>query len=150
MTAKSKSKASTKQERFIEEAVANIEARTRREIEELRARVEDGIDEVTTKASARANKLEAAFDKRVAQAYNRMGMPSRADIETLENKLDSLIEAVEALSKQNGATTGDSSAKRAPAKSASAKKASAKKASTKKAPAKKAAPKKAARKSAKK
>jgi poly(hydroxyalkanoate) granule-associated protein len=75
-------------------------------------------DGMSNKAGAQWDKLESIFEERVAKALNKMGVPSRKDI-------DALIKRIDTLSAKVGA-------KAAPAKKAAAKPAS-------KAPAKRAA-----------
>jgi poly(hydroxyalkanoate) granule-associated protein len=87
---------------------------------------------VTDKAGAQWDKLESIFEARVAKALNRLGVPSRQDIETLIKRIDEL-----------SARTGG--AKAAPAKKSSAR---ATKASPAAKPAAKTAVKRAARKTA--
>ncbi len=102
MAAKRKKPSQTKSDNFIEQAINNIEERARKELEDLRGRVESGFEEVSRTTTARASKLESAFDKRVAQAYNRLGLPSKSDIDALEQKIDKLQRAVNDLKKQSG------------------------------------------------
>jgi poly(hydroxyalkanoate) granule-associated protein len=87
---------------------------------------------VTDKAGAQWDKLESIFEARVAKALNRLGVPSRQDI-------DALIKRLVELSARTGG------AKAAPAKKAPAR---AAKASTAAKPAAKPAAKRAARKTA--
>jgi len=75
-------------------------------------------DGMSNKAGAQWDKLESIFEERVAKALNKMGVPSRKDI-------DALIKRIDVLSAQVGG------------KAAAAKKAAAKPAA--KAPAKRAA-----------
>ena len=67
---------------------------------------------VTDKAGAQWDKLESIFEARVAKALNRLGVPSRQDIETLIQRIDEL-----------SARTGGAkaAAKKAPAKRAARK-----------------------------
>jgi poly(hydroxyalkanoate) granule-associated protein len=69
-------------------------------------------DGMSNKAGAQWDKLESIFEERVAKALNKMGVPSRKDI-------DALIKRIDALSAKVGG-------KAAPAKKAAAKKAPAK------------------------
>jgi len=69
-------------------------------------------DGMSNKAGAQWDKLESIFEERVAKALNKMGVPSRKDI-------DALIKRIDALSAKVGG-------KAAPAKRAAAKKAPAK------------------------
>jgi len=79
-------------------------------------------DGMSNKAGAQWDKLESIFEERVAKALNKMGVPSRKDI-------DALIQRIDALSAQVGGKTA--------AKPAAARKSAAKPAA--KAPAKRAA-----------
>ena len=79
-------------------------------------------DGVSSKAGAQWDKLESIFEERVAKALNKMGVPSRKDIDTLIGRIDEL-----------SAKVGRKAAvKQAPAKKAAARPAA-------KAPAKRAA-----------
>jgi len=49
----------------------------------------------SVKAKLNLDKIEEAFDARVAAALNRIGIPSRRDVAALSAKLDSLSEALE-------------------------------------------------------
>jgi poly(hydroxyalkanoate) granule-associated protein len=64
-------------------------------------------DGMSNKAGAQWDKLESIFEERVAKALNKMGVPSRKDI-------DALIKRIDILSAQVGA-------KATPAKKAAAK-----------------------------
>jgi len=87
---------------------------------------------VTDKAGAQWDKLESIFEARVAKALNRLGVPSRKDI-------DALIKRIDELSARTGGAMA-APAKKAPARAA--------KASTAAKPAAKPAAKRAARKTA--
>jgi poly(hydroxyalkanoate) granule-associated protein len=64
-------------------------------------------DGMSNKAGAQWDKLESIFEERVAKALNKMGVPSRKDIDTL-------IKRIDALSAKVGGKAG--AAKKAPAK----------------------------------
>ncbi len=66
-------------------------------------------DGMSNKAGAQWDKLESIFEERVAKALNKMGVPSRKDIDTLVKRIDELSAKV--------------GAKAAPAKKAPAKRA---------------------------
>jgi poly(hydroxyalkanoate) granule-associated protein len=80
---------------------------------------------VTDKAGAQWDKLESIFEARVEKALNKMGVPSRKDI-------DALIKRIDELSSKTGRTV-KAAAKKAPARASSAKTA-VKKAVAKRAP----------------
>ncbi len=102
-----------KQDTFIEQAIANIEERAKKEIDDLRERIEGGIEDMSSRANRRTSKLEEAFDKRVAQAYNRLGLPSKADIDLLEAKIDKLQKTVTALKQDKVKKTAPTTRKKA-------------------------------------
>jgi poly(hydroxyalkanoate) granule-associated protein len=68
-------------------------------------------DGMSNKAGAQWDKLESIFEERVAKALNKMGVPSRKDI-------DALIKRIDALSAQ---VASKAAAKAAPARKAAAK-----------------------------
>jgi poly(hydroxyalkanoate) granule-associated protein len=61
------------------------------ELDELNDDFADAVDGV----DSRLVKIENAFDRRVASALNRIGIPSRHDVETLSAKLDGLTALLE-------------------------------------------------------
>ncbi len=77
-------------------------------------------DGVSGKAGAQWDKLETIFEERVAKALNKMGVPSRKDIDALIKRIDEL-----------NAKVGGTSKARKPAAKAPAKKAPAKRAARK-------------------
>jgi poly(hydroxyalkanoate) granule-associated protein len=114
-----------------------------------RSLAEDKVGLVTAKATNTWDKLEGAFETRVAQALQGLGVPSRHDIEALSDRVAQLSEAVEALGgkparkakstvkatvkasvkatpKTAARTTTTTPAKAAPAKASAAKASSAK------------------------
>ena len=104
---------------------------------EVESRFEPVLDkgkEVEKQATQNWDRLEGFFEERVAGVLDRLGIPSREDIDSLNRRVQSLSRQVAALEKK---------AKPAAARKAPAKKAPAKKAAVKKAAPKKAAPKKA-------
>lgn len=52
--------------------------------------VKSNVSSVKGKVEGRLDKIEKAFDTRVASALNRIGIPSKQDIEVLSAKLDEL------------------------------------------------------------
>jgi poly(hydroxyalkanoate) granule-associated protein len=103
------------------------------------------LDQMRDKSNLR--KLQGAFDSRVADAMDRLNVPSKNDIDKINTKLNKILRAVESKPKAPVKKAA------APAKRKTAKKVTrktAKKAPAKKAPAKKAPAKKAPAKSTKK
>ncbi|NBB13062.1 phasin family protein [Pseudomonas sp. SLFW] len=76
-------------------------------IEAANSEIDSAKDEVTgeiTKAKGRVevqlDKIESAFDRRVAGALNRIGIPSKHDVETLSAKLDELTALLERVARK--------------------------------------------------
>jgi poly(hydroxyalkanoate) granule-associated protein len=72
-------------------------------------------DGVSDKAGAQWDKLETIFEERVAKALNKMGVPSRKDIDALIKRIDELNAKVGGAPKA-AAKTAKAPAKKAPAK----------------------------------
>lgn len=69
-----------------------------KELEAANSHIEDARDEVAQvkgKVEVQLDKLEKLFDVRVASALNRIGIPSRHDVDALSAKLDKLTALVE-------------------------------------------------------
>ena len=98
------------------------------------------LDQMRDKSNLR--KLQGAFDSRVADAMDRLNVPSKNDIDKINTKLNKILRAVESKPKAPAKKAA------APAKRKTAKKVTRK--TAKKAPAKKAPAKKVRAKSAKK
>jgi len=52
------------------------------------------------RVEAQLDKIESAFDRRVASALNRIGIPSKHDVETLSAKLDELTALLERVARK--------------------------------------------------
>lgn len=91
--------------------------------------VQEAVHEMREDAESRAEglldrvpkltKLQSAFDKRVADAMDRLYVPSKNDIDKINKKLDKILKAIEPPKAKKPA------ARKAPAKKAVAKKAPA-------------------------
>jgi len=55
----------------------------------------DDVAQTVDAVESRLSKIENAFDRRVASALNRIGIPSRHDVDTLSAKLDGLTALLE-------------------------------------------------------
>ncbi len=95
-------------------------------ISEVASKMTSVADGVTSKAGAQWDKLESIFEERVAKALNKLGVPSRSDVDALIARIDSL----------NAKMGGSSKKSVAPARSTNAGRAAASKPAT---PAKRAA-----------
>ena len=135
--------------------------KTSKKTETLIDDVQDAIRDMTDDAQDRASgllnlvrgktklkKLQGAFDSRVADAMDRLNVPSKNDVDAINSKLNKILRMLDDKPKAKKAPARKVSAKKTPAKKAAAKKAPARKVSTKKAPVKKAAAKKAPAKAA--
>lgn len=60
------------------------------QIESQFSGVKSSVAEVKGKVEVQIDKIEKAFDTRVASALNRLGIPSKQDVEALSAKLDEL------------------------------------------------------------
>ncbi len=69
------------------------------QIDNVKVDVKDRVEGVKGKVEERFTKIEHAFDRRVASGLNRLGIPSRHDIDTLSAKLDLLNEVLERAAK---------------------------------------------------
>jgi len=67
-------------------------------LEAANAEIDEAKDEVSSfkgRVEVQLDKVEKAFDSRVASALNRIGIPSKHDVETLSAKLDELTALLE-------------------------------------------------------
>ncbi|MBU0807429.1 MULTISPECIES: phasin family protein [Pseudomonas] len=60
------------------------------QIDSVKNTVTSNVSSVKDKFEGRLDKIEKAFDNRVASALNRLGIPSKQDVEVLSAKLDEL------------------------------------------------------------
>lgn len=93
----------------VQEAVQEIK-------EDATSKAEGLFDQV--RESSQVTRISSVFDERVAGTLKRMAVPSKADIEVLNDKIDRLIELVEAQAPKKAAAK-KTTAKKAPAKKAS-------------------------------
>ncbi|GGU77267.1 hypothetical protein GCM10009504_37930 [Pseudomonas laurentiana] len=63
--------------------------------------VKDEISGVKGKVEVQLDKIEKAFDTRVASALNRIGIPSKHDVETLSAKLNELTALLEHVARKH-------------------------------------------------
>ena len=74
-----------------EEVESQVMQKTEEAVEGLKNRLEEVKDQVTKNW----NKLEKAFQKRVARALHRLGIPSREDIQDLAKQVNALQESIQ-------------------------------------------------------
>ena len=73
-------------------------------LEAANAEIDEVKSEVSTfkgKVEVQLDKVEKAFDTRVASALNRIGIPSKHDVETLSAKLDELTALLERVARKS-------------------------------------------------
>lgn len=69
------------------------------QVEAANDSVKSSVSSVKGKVEVQLDKVEKAFDTRVASALNRIGIPSRQDVEALSAKLDELSSVLERVAK---------------------------------------------------
>lgn len=79
-----------------------VEKRGKKRVDQQLDAANNQIDEATVQVSRvrgkveiQLDKIEKAFDARVARALNRLGIPSKHDVEALSIKLEQLTELLE-------------------------------------------------------
>ena len=73
-------------------------------LEAANSEIDEAKSEVNTfkgKVEVQLDKVEKAFDSRVASALNRIGIPSKHDVETLSAKLDELTALLERVARKS-------------------------------------------------
>ncbi|NLU13668.1 MAG: phasin family protein [Gammaproteobacteria bacterium] len=71
-----------------------------KKIDAVNERVDDLKSDAVQAVEGRLEQIENAFDQRVARALNRLGMPSRHDLDALSVRLEQLSALVEHAVKQ--------------------------------------------------
>ena len=73
-------------------------------LEAANAEIDDAATQVSSfkgRVEVQLDKVEKAFDNRVASALNRIGIPSKHDVETLSAKLDELTALLERVARKS-------------------------------------------------
>ncbi|OOH82763.1 poly(3-hydroxyalkanoate) granule-associated protein PhaI [Pseudomonas koreensis] len=73
-------------------------------LEAANAEIDEAKGEVSSfkgRIEVQLDKVEKAFDSRVASALNRIGIPSKHDVETLSAKLDELTALLERVARKS-------------------------------------------------
>lgn len=65
------------------------------QIDSVKTTVTSNVNSLKGKVEVQLDKIEKAFDSRVASALNRLGIPSKQDVEVLSAKLDELSALLE-------------------------------------------------------
>ena len=106
---KFRKEASKKTDKMIDDVQKNVRGMS----EGAQDKAEGLLDRVRDRTNI--TKLQSAFDKRVADAMDRLNVPSKNDIDKINKKLDKILKAIEPKAKKPAA-------KKAPAKKAAAEK----------------------------
>ncbi|MBC3952990.1 MULTISPECIES: phasin family protein [Pseudomonas] len=72
-------------------------------VDAANSEIDSAKDELTSvkgRVEVQLDKIESAFDRRVASALNRIGIPSKHDVETLSAKLDELTALLERVARK--------------------------------------------------
>jgi poly(hydroxyalkanoate) granule-associated protein len=75
----------------------DVEARTRKIADETVESVKSKVDEMKGLASDRWDKLEEMFEDRVSRVLNRLGVPTKEDIEELSRRVEALNKNIKKL-----------------------------------------------------
>jgi poly(hydroxyalkanoate) granule-associated protein len=125
-------KKTTKQ---TESLIDNVQDAIRDMSDDAQSKATGLLDQVRGKSNL--SKLQGAFDTRVADAMDRLNVPSKNDIDKINRKLNKILRALDDKPKAapkkpvaKKATPAKKVAKKAPAKKATAKRVSKKKVST--------------------
>ncbi|HXR00733.1 MAG TPA: phasin family protein [Pseudomonas sp.] len=70
------------------------------EIELVKGEARGEVSKVKGRMEVQLDRIESAFDRRVASALNRIGIPSKHDVETLSAKLDELTALLERVARK--------------------------------------------------
>jgi poly(hydroxyalkanoate) granule-associated protein len=87
-------------------------------ISDVTSKVSHLAGDISGKATQQWDKLESIFEERVAKAQNKLGVPSRKDIEALNERIDALATAIAKLGGTVAKPSRKAAAKAAPAKRA--------------------------------
>ncbi len=74
-----------------------FEKRSKKRFEDVQGKVEERVDDVRDKAESTWDRLGSQFDDRVAATLNRLGVPSRHEIQRLTKRVEELTAKVDSL-----------------------------------------------------
>lgn len=93
------------------------EERRKEQVEKVVDRVKDGVEDVREEVETRWSKLGDSFDRKVAQAVERLGVPTREEIHKLTVRVEDLTAQLDKLQPKTGSKrTRKSGATKAAAK----------------------------------
>jgi poly(hydroxyalkanoate) granule-associated protein len=82
-----------------------FEKRGKKQLEKVQGDVEDRFEGVRDRAEAAWGKIGRSFDEKVAEALQRLGVPSRMEIHKLTKRVEELTKKVETLKQPVRRTT---------------------------------------------
>jgi poly(hydroxyalkanoate) granule-associated protein len=78
-----------------------VEARTRKVADDMVEDVKGKVQSMTGKAADKLDKLEQAFQNRVARALGRLGVPTYEDVLEISRRLDALQQSIRELDRHH-------------------------------------------------
>lgn len=78
----------------------SFEKRGKQRLEKVQETVEDSVETAREKADKAFGKFGKGFDTRVAETLNKLGVPSRMEIQKLTRRVEQLTRKVDALNKK--------------------------------------------------
>ncbi|MFQ5526233.1 MAG: phasin family protein [Thermoanaerobaculia bacterium] len=82
-----------------------FEKRGKKRLEKVQETVEDQVELARDKADKAFGKFGKGFDNRVAETLNKLGVPSRMEIQKLTRRVEQLTKKVDVLNKKPGTRT---------------------------------------------
>jgi len=77
-----------------------FEKRGKKQLEKVQSTVEGQVEMVVDKADSAFGRVGRGFDAKVADTLNKLGVPSRMEIQKLTKRVEQLTKTVESLSKK--------------------------------------------------
>jgi poly(hydroxyalkanoate) granule-associated protein len=82
----------------------SFESRSKKQLEKVQGTVEGQFEGVRDRAEAVWGKVGKSFDEKVAEALQRLGVPSRMEIQKLTKRVEQLTKKVDTLKPKKPAT----------------------------------------------
>jgi poly(hydroxyalkanoate) granule-associated protein len=99
-----------------------FEKRGKKQLAKVQSTVEEQVENVVEKADSAFGRVGKGFDAKVADTLNKLGVPSRMEIQKLTKRVEQLTKTVESLSKKPAAKrTTKAASKKSTAKASSTK-----------------------------
>ena len=80
-----------------------FEQRRRKQVDEVVDKVKDGVEEVKDEVESRWQQLGDSFDRKVGRAVERLGVPSREEIDNLTQRVEELTAKIDGLQQKGKA-----------------------------------------------